>query len=52
MIKSFTANNAYALFLDNFTGTIEAGKYADLVILDQDLFSIDPQDIDSVEVLK
>jgi predicted amidohydrolase YtcJ len=52
MIKSFTANNAYALFLDDYTGTIEVGKYADLVILDQDLFSIDPQDIDGVEVLK
>lgn len=52
MIKSFTANNAYALFIEDYTGTIEVGKYADLVILDQDLFSIDPQDIDGVEVLK
>ncbi len=52
MIKSFTANNAYALFLEDYTGTIEVGKYADLVVLDQDLFSIDPQDIDGVQVLK
>jgi hypothetical protein len=52
MIKSFTANNAYALFLDDVTGTIEVGKYADLVILDQDLFNINPLDIDGVRVLK
>ena len=52
MIKSFTANNAYALFLDDVTGTIEVGKYADLAILDQDLFSIDPLDIGGVQVLK
>jgi len=51
MIKSFTANNAYALFLDDVTGTIEVGKYADLVILGQNLFSIDPLDIDGVRVL-
>lgn len=52
MIKSFTANNAYALFLDDVIGTIEVGKYADLVILDQDLFNINPLDIDGVRVLK
>ena len=51
MIKSFTANNAYALFLDDVSGTIEVGKYADLVILGQNLFSIDPLDIDGVRVL-
>jgi len=52
MIKSFTANNSYALFLDDVTGTIEVGKYADLVIIDQDLFSINPLDIGGVRVLK
>ena len=52
MIKSFTANNAHALFLENVTGTIEVGKYADLVMLDQDLFSIDPLNIDGIQVLR
>ncbi|HHX87053.1 MAG TPA: amidohydrolase [Firmicutes bacterium] len=52
MIKSFTINGAYMLFLDELTGTIEEGKYADLVILEQDLFQIDPLRIDSVQILK
>lgn len=52
MIKSFTINGAYALFLDELTGTIEAGKYADLVILEQDLFEVAPINISSVRILQ
>ncbi|SDJ84011.1 amidohydrolase [Natronincola ferrireducens] len=51
MIRSFTINNAYSLFLDDKTGSIEVGKYADLVVLEEDLFSINPLDIDGVEIL-
>lgn len=51
MIKSFTINGAYSLFLDQETGSIEAGKQADLVVLEQDLFSINPVDIDKVKVM-
>ncbi|MEW5784136.1 MAG: amidohydrolase family protein [Bacillota bacterium] len=52
MIKSFIANNAYALFLDDKAGTIEVGKYADLVVLEEDLFKVDPLLIDSIKILK
>ncbi|HSW35651.1 MAG TPA: amidohydrolase family protein, partial [Candidatus Limnocylindrales bacterium] len=52
MIKSFSANNAYSLFLDDKTGTIALGKYADLVILEEDLFVINPLRIDGVKILK
>ena len=50
MIKSFTINGAYALFIEQETGSIEVGKQADLVILDQDLLSINPVEIDKVKV--
>ncbi len=51
MIKSFTINGAYALFMEKETGSIEAGKFADLVVLDQNLLAIDPIQIDKTKVV-
>jgi predicted amidohydrolase YtcJ len=51
MIKSFTINNAYALFMDSETGSLETGKLADLVVLEQDLFSVNPVDIAQVKAV-
>jgi predicted amidohydrolase YtcJ len=51
MIASFTANGAYANFLEDETGSLEAGKAADLVVLDRNLFAIPAQDISAVKVL-
>jgi len=51
MIASFTTNGAYANFLENETGSIEVGKQADLVVLDQNLFEIPPTEIASTKVL-
>lgn len=39
-------------FEENKKGTIEVGKYADLVILSDDIFQIDAQKIQDVAVLK
>jgi predicted amidohydrolase YtcJ len=38
-IAAFTSGSAYVNHLDDVTGTIEAGKLADLVVLDRDLFA-------------
>lgn len=51
MIKSFTINAAFQNFRDDISGSIEVGKYADFVILDQNLFKINPLDIDKTLVL-
>ncbi|WP_425057850.1 N-substituted formamide deformylase [Sporomusa carbonis] len=51
MIKSFTINGAYGMFMDRETGSIEAGKLADLAVLDQNLLTISPVDIDKVKVV-
>ena len=52
MIKSFTINGASAMFMEQETGSIEVGKHADLVVLDQNLLTINPWDIDKVQVIK
>jgi len=36
--EAFTSGSAYVNHLDDVTGTLEAGKLADLVVLDRDLF--------------
>jgi hypothetical protein len=51
MITSFTTNGAYANFLENETGSIEVGKQADLIVLDQNLFEIPPTEIADSKVL-
>ena len=51
MITSFTTNGAFANFLENETGSIEVGKQADLVVLDQNLFEIPSTEIANTKVL-
>ena len=51
MITSFTYNGAYANFLEESTGSIEVGKQADLVVLDQNLFEIPVTEIADTKVL-
>ena len=51
MIKSFTINSAFQNFREAHTGSIEVGKSADLVIVSQNLFEINPLEIDKTEVL-
>jgi len=50
-LKAYTLDAAYASFEEDIKGSLETGKLADFVILDQDLFSIDADDIIDVKVL-
>jgi predicted amidohydrolase YtcJ len=49
-VAGYTTGAAYACFMEDFVGTIEPGKYADLVVLSDDIFSIDPVEIENVRV--
>ena len=45
LLAGYTRNGAYQLRLEGAQGAIEVGKEADFVVLDQDLFEMDPQSI-------
>lgn len=51
MIKSYTVNAAYALHMEKEAGTIETGKFADLAVIDRDVFETDPLEIQDIKVL-
>ena len=50
-VRAYTSGSAYAEFQETVKGTITPGKLADLVILSEDIFSINPNDIRGVKVL-
>jgi predicted amidohydrolase YtcJ len=50
-VRAYTLGSAYAEFQDKVKGTIQAGKYADLVMLDKNIFEINPNDIPTTKVL-
>lgn len=52
MITSFTINGAYSNFLEGQTGSLETGKQADFVVLDQNIFEIPTKEIGNTKVLQ
>jgi predicted amidohydrolase YtcJ len=49
-IRAYTIGNAYAAFMESRTGSVTVGKYADLVLLDRDLFAVPPAEITKARV--
>ncbi len=50
-LAAFTINAAYVNFQEKTTGSIEVGKLADLIVLDHNLFTIEPAAISDTKVL-
>jgi predicted amidohydrolase YtcJ len=50
-IAGYTINAAFANFLDGDTGSIEVGKYADLVVLEKNLFDLEASAISDAAVV-
>lgn len=49
-VKLFTKNAAYASYTEKENGTIELGKWADFVVLEKDIYEINPDDIKTTKV--
>ena len=49
-LAAYTVGGAYVSFEDRDSGSIEAGKLADLIVLDQNLFTIPPERIHEARV--
>jgi predicted amidohydrolase YtcJ len=50
-LRSYTLNGAYAAFEEGSKGSLKAGKYADMVVLSQDITTIPEAEIPKTEVL-
>jgi predicted amidohydrolase YtcJ len=49
-VRAFTQGSAYAAFAETRVGTLEVGKLADLAVLSQDIFAVNPLDIAKTRV--
>lgn len=51
LVRGFTIDAAYQLHMEDEIGSIEVGKKADLVVLDQNIFEADPYEIHKTGVV-
>lgn len=51
-LKAVTIDSAYQIFEDKNKGSIEPGKYADFVVLDQNILTVSPEQIKNIKVLE
>ena len=47
-VDAYTVESAYAEFMENIKGRIKPGYYADAVLLDRDIFTVDPDEIKDI----
>ncbi|HEV2622114.1 MAG TPA: amidohydrolase [Frateuria sp.] len=50
-LRAFTLSAAYAGHAEKTQGSLEPGKYADFILVDRDIFAIDPRDLWKTKVL-
>lgn len=50
-LRAYTRSSAYALFEEDNRGSLEPGKFADLILLDHDILSVPAEQIKDIQVL-
>ena len=50
-VRGYTTHAAQAAWRDADTGSLSPGKFADIIVLDRDIFSIAPHDIGETRVM-
>jgi hypothetical protein len=51
LVRGFTIDAAYQIRMEDEIGSIEVGKLADIVVLDQNIFKVDPYSIHKTNVV-
>lgn len=51
LLEAYTKNDAYQNFMDDIIGTVEVGKFADLVVLDTNILEADAKAISDTRVI-
>ena len=50
-IKAYTEGSAYAEYMEDEKGKIEVGLFADFILLDQNIFDINPINIKNIKIV-
>ncbi len=50
-LRSYTINTARAAFEEESKGTLEVGKYADMVVLSKDILTVAEEEIPTAQVM-
>ena len=50
-LRMMTIEAAYALFMEDYIGSLKPGKFADMIVLSENPLTINPNDIINIEVL-
>jgi hypothetical protein len=51
-LKAVTVDAAWQIWMDDKVGSLQPGKYADMVILDRDPQRVEPEEIDDIRVVE